>query len=478
MKNLMVLSLLVLAGAAFPATYKAYYTTDSYGTLYDGVGRDWKGNVYIGAGRHSDYTAALFRYNPSTDLLEKVMEVKETALAASNWLSNDYGGKIHTAIKQGIDGKMYFGSHRADDATTYQPGYRGGHFMSYDPATGAATDESAPGIAADSQGLLDIDLGLQHGWLYGLDEASFVYKMNIHTKVKSRVYNFTTGSSSRSMLSDNYGRAIASTSYGRLLFFDPRNDSMYLRRAYNSTFQTTAICMQSAVKSASGDTLFFCAVGAGSAHIWRLIVSRDTVEDLGAPDPAQPGLETCGLALRWDLNMLYYFVGGTLFSINVTTGARATVLTNVPFGGQDIAGSNGVDKDGNLWFSDKTNSSGRVYKISLGIPCAACTTKPAYLDSAYLGVQNEVFEAKAAGGLVVNAQPNPFQADVTLKVLSANLSASTLRIFDVAGRQVDGFKIASGSAIRWNSRLLPAGIYVAEVRAGAQVVRKRLVKLK
>ena len=474
MKFRFLFASLFIAGLASAASYKAYYTTDSYGVLYDGVGRDWKGNIYIGAGRHSDYDAALFRYNPSTDLLEKLMSVQEVCKAVSNWLSNDIAGKIHTNIKQGMDNKLYFASHRSEDAYSYAPGYRGGHLFTWDPATSKGTDVSAPGVGANGQGIMDVALGLRHGTMYAVDETSFVYKFNLATKVLAKIFPYTTGSSTRNMFDDNNGRAVAPTSYGRMLFYDPRNDSMYMSKLYSLEFQRTCQRIGAVVKSASGDSIYFSGMissGGVPVHIWRYIPSRDVMEDMGNPSPSDSSLATTSMALRWDLNLLYYFVGGTLYSINVVTKARATVLTGVPVGGQAISGSDGVDKNGDLWFTDKTNSSGRVYKITLGVPCAVCSTKLGYLDSAFLGVKAEEAVAPAESGGALQAYPNPFNTAVTFKVTER---ATEIRIFNTQGRMVD--RLAAGRTT-WRPAGLPAGVYVAEARTGRETLRKRLFLL-
>jgi hypothetical protein len=485
MKHLTVLVLCVAAVMATAASYKAYYTTDNFGTLYDGVGRDWKGNIYIGAGRKSDYDAAVFRYNPSTDRLEKLVQVKPVSQAVNNWFSNDYAGKIHSSIKQGIDGKLYFASHRAEGTVPYEPGFRGGHLYSYDPATGVTVDISAPGVGATGQGIMDVAMGLQYGLVYAVDEESFVYKLDIHSKNLSLIYPYTTGSSTRNMFCDNYGRGIAPTSFGRLMFWDPRNDSLYLSRVYSMEFQNTCKRIPTVVKSASGDSIYFCGKtsSGGNTHIWRYIVSSDVMQDLGYPQTSSPTRETFAMALRWDLNMLYYFVGGTLYSMNVITRARASVLSGVPVGGQAISGSNGVDKDGNLWFTDKTNTSGRVYKITLNIPCAVCTTKLAYLDSAYLNVEREMFEARLEGGGMLKASPNPFNAAAVISIHDGHVGATrrvapTLAIFDTRGRMVHLSDQLHNNRYTWNASGLPAGVYLAQLRLGNKLHRKKLFLLK
>jgi hypothetical protein len=127
------------------------YSTPGFAHSYDGVGRDWKGNIYIGNGNgHTDATgnAAVFKFNFTAGALEKVFDCQAVSQAAGNWLPDDKPGKIHSSIKQGSDGKLYFTTHSAletgSDAAAYPQQFRGGHFYRYDPESGAGEDLSDP----------------------------------------------------------------------------------------------------------------------------------------------------------------------------------------------------------------------------------------------------------------------------------------------------------------------------------------------
>jgi hypothetical protein len=220
-----VIFIFLLCLNVWPINYRAYNLSGGFSTLWDGMGRDWKGNIYVGAGNHSN-NAALFKYNPVTDGMEIITDVRTVSQAVNNWLALDAPGKIHTSIKQGYDGKMYFASHSANegDSADYVRTFRGGHFYCYDPKTGVTTDLSAPDVGIPNQGIMDVALGLDYHYVYGIGyPLGHLYKQNISSHLSEFIIDSQQkgGAVPRNIFADNAGRLFCPIQMGRFLIYDP-----------------------------------------------------------------------------------------------------------------------------------------------------------------------------------------------------------------------------------------------------------------
>lgn len=91
-------------------------------------------------------------------------------------------------------------------------------------------------------------------------------------------------------------------------------------------------------------------------------------------------------------------------------------------------------------------------------------------------------ESAPALRLDLAAYPNPFNPRTTLRFTLPEAGHVSLRIFDVAGREIavllDEWRTAGEQIHPWNAEALPSGIYLASVKSAAQTATKRLVLLK
>lgn len=118
---------------AVPPRYRAVAVFDSLA-----IGRD--GSLYLGSSTYGN-PANLIRYNRSNDQVTAVCDV--SLAIGENPEQIIPSGKIHSQLQVASDGKIYFGSHLGCDRamTGEHPSpYGGGHFLCYDPATGACRD--------------------------------------------------------------------------------------------------------------------------------------------------------------------------------------------------------------------------------------------------------------------------------------------------------------------------------------------------
>jgi hypothetical protein len=435
---------LVLPMLCFAIPYATYNTT-GFAHSFDGVGRDWKGNIYIGNGNgNTDPTgnAAVFKFNFSTNALEKVFDCRATSQAAGNWLTGDEPGKIHSSIKQGSDGKLYFSTHSAieyaGDATEYLQQFRGGHFYRYDPETRAGEDLSDPNTVPH-QGILEVAQSLQKNYLFGIGYPfASIYRLNLATGQHDSVTYAPSGGGniSRKIFEDNFGHIYIPWFPNYLMEYDPVRDSL-VKLSVNLGYSY----ISAVVKSMTGDSIYLIAIPDGNientqASIIRFIVSQKKIENLGRVDPAN--LTTSGqtsLHLRWDLNKLYFAKGNYLFSLNVITGARQTEATNLP-DQTWYYGSDGVDKNGDLWFSQAFTTT--VLRVSLNIPCPVCTTK--FQRFMPVEIQKEKINATRPNLLELSISPNPVTGNaVIIAEVGAQPGPVRLTMHDLSGRLVQSW---------------------------------------
>jgi hypothetical protein len=80
------------------------------------------------------------------------------------------------------------------------------------------------------------------------------------------------------------------------------------------------------------------------------------------------------------------------------------------------------------------------------------------------------------------AYPNPFNPSVTLQFNIETHGYTSLYIYDITGRLVeilvDG-KLESGEyEVVWDARVLPSGIYLAQLKSGERAITQKLTLLK
>ena len=489
--------LLLMALSVYPISRKRYSLSNGYKILYDGVGRDWRGNIYIGAGDDSPKNAALFKYNFSSDRLDFIFEVDDVSKAVNNWLSLDKPGKIHTTIKQGLDGKMYFGTHSDidsdNDLVNYPANFRGGHFYSYDPVSGAKTDVSAPGVGIPGNGIMDVALGWDsnYDYVYAIGYPfGTIHKQNIQTHVADSIGNsgMRLGTVSRNLFSDNFGRLYYVTSSGRLKVYDPGQDSSWY---LNSSYSQNNKYMCAVVKSWTGDSIYYMSSPGGKEstdiRIFRLIVSTGVVQEIN--HLSMTGYKS-SLAYRWDLHKLYFAVGKRLYSVDVRNGSRRTEYSSLP--DYRWSGCNGVDKNGDLWFTRPAHESNYVLRVRLDTPCAMCSQQPLHLQRSYIEslteTENNTLGTLQTGLKKVVVSPNPAFSTCAIKCyphLTKPGAKAALTLYDVRAKVVQKWEFQeSGSpqTIVWDGKDRSAkevtpGIYVAKYNiSGSKGTQQLIVK--
>jgi hypothetical protein len=76
--------------------------------------------------------------------------------------------------------------------------------------------------------------------------------------------------------------------------------------------------------------------------------------------------------------------------------------------------------------------------------------------------------------------PNPSRRRISIRLMrpQAGFDNAPVTIFNVSGRMVARLKTGKQSAIEWNVRGMPAGIYLVRVLADGKTFRKKVVLIK
>ncbi len=200
-----------------PKEYRVLATFDALA-----VGKD--GLVYMGTSTYGT-PALLLCYNPSSRSIMPMCDVSSPCFenAVPDLV---HSGKIHTPLRIASDGKIYFGSHLADDRcmTGENPHrYGGGHFMRYDPATGKAEDL---GVAHWPESVMRVELDEKRGLLYSMTwpDGHFIVKDLKTGAITNKGKAAHSGYAMPLLMSD--GRTYWTSRPGHLCRYDPDDDTI------------------------------------------------------------------------------------------------------------------------------------------------------------------------------------------------------------------------------------------------------------
>jgi len=119
----------------------------------------------------------------------------------------------------------------------------------------------------------------------------------------------------------------------------------------------------------------------------------------------------------------------------------------------------------------------RTYKVNLGVttPPLATLTEPAPSPTASV-------PAAAPLATLLGASPNPFNPTTAIRFALTHEAHVTLRMYDVAGREVarllDATRPAGEHQVVFEGRNLASGVYMVLLRAGDTAVHERIILTK
>ncbi len=109
-------------------------------SVWNALGVSSQGHVYVAVSNHYQPggNVAVCKYDPVTDRITALGDLKAVSTAASNWMAAESQYKVHTFLQEHADGKLYL----ATDDHHPTPFLRGAHVYTIDPATDKIVDFS------------------------------------------------------------------------------------------------------------------------------------------------------------------------------------------------------------------------------------------------------------------------------------------------------------------------------------------------
>jgi hypothetical protein len=273
----------------------------------------------------------------------------------------------------------------------------------------------------------------------------------------------------------------------------------------NPTGNTGTYWGDEAAYDAKSGKVWFMAGSSSSSSVWGLWSFNVTANTWTKhnSDAAVNG----GMAVDTSRNILFAVTDSKLLVYNISTGTPVKVTwTTTGDQGLITSKSSGVGLDydpvadrlvgwhgGAVYTFDPATKVWTAYTAS-GAPAqnsngtygrwhysplvnafvvANFTDQNVYFYKLTSGTGVESRPLSRSAGLL-QASPNPFRSAVTLYFPGAQGGAS-LRVFSATGKLVAAFETLKTGAITWNAGNMPAGVYLAELKAGGKAFTKRVV---
>lgn len=210
---------------------------------YNAVTTASDGKIYYVLCSHGiDVGAQMYSFDPATGATKHLGDL--TAVVGEKGRKAVPQGKSHVSFFE-HKGKLYFATHLGyyrhegakeivgDPPPGYQP-YPGGHFVSYDMATGKFEDLA---IAPEREGIITMAMDTRLGKLYGLTWPTGLFITYDLASRKLTNHGLTAGKGERgvgsefrvvcrSIAVDPRGQATFSTADGDLFVYDPQTDKL------------------------------------------------------------------------------------------------------------------------------------------------------------------------------------------------------------------------------------------------------------
>ncbi|MFC1610069.1 hypothetical protein ACFL6C_03875 [Myxococcota bacterium] len=350
-----------------------YVLEDNYG----GLGVDHDGWVYHCVDGYYQTVGiedtAVFRYNSNTDEQQFLGTLREISQAEGNLEPGEEIAKIHAPVLE-FNGMMYFGSHSFHDSLER---HRGGHFYSYDLATGGWTDLSKndpDGVSAPGQGILTMDVLRNHNKLVG-----FTYP-----KGEVITYDLATNRTTnhgRPVSYDpwNIGRHIIATDSGRVYFAYAEYDTplyafnITLEEFSNTGFNVHYGWLAGSTMNAVGTTAYFVD---WLGYLYSINTDSGVISEVGTiPSTAHAGYSVSwihGLVLSNDETTLYtmprFNINGNhssyLYEYEIATGEKRYSAETAEY----LVGG-AIDNKGNVYYHCHNHHTHVVKLLKLESRC-------------------------------------------------------------------------------------------------------------
>lgn len=262
---------LILAGCSAAGSHKQERITahayDSNFPLshdsYNAISVASDGKVYYVLSTESvDQGAAMFRFDPSTKRIERVGDLTEAS--GEKGLKAIPQGKSHVSFRE-ANGKLYFATHvgyyeirdgmetMGDPPPGYQP-YPGGHFLSYDMATGRFENLA---LAPEHEGIITMNMDASRGRLYGITwPTGYFIRYDLARKELKNLGPIADHGEN--------GKGSTYETICRSLAIDPRDGSVYFTNSVGTIFRYRVD--SDAISTVSGDNMVKDYFGTYDPH--------------------------------------------------------------------------------------------------------------------------------------------------------------------------------------------------------------------
>ncbi|MDB5280816.1 MAG: hypothetical protein JWR61_5771 [Ferruginibacter sp.] len=345
-------------------------------STWDDIGYSTKFNkVVAGVTNHKD-KVALFDYDVATGKMTN----NGLMQTLGNLREFQWQAKIHSKIKEGPDGYMYFatdgGESREEYLMDHPAGYAGGFFMKWHPQTKKLVNL---GMGLQYESIKDIDIDPESGKLYDISYPQVHF--TVYDPAKNTFKDMGRLGSAhvpRVMFTDWWGDCYYVDWRQRLVKYQKSNDSLVFARNSVPAFEGTPggkiiTGITAYAKDQKNGVIYFVTYGAKIVAFYPRKDGIGKMVDLGGVADSAKNIDAWGPYVP-NLNIgnngkLYYIVGGhgnfiienktVLMEFDPAT-KKHTLIYQYPVEElSEATGSDTKDKDGNLYFAGRKDLSSR-----------------------------------------------------------------------------------------------------------------------
>lgn len=208
--------------------------------MWDGVYAAKSGKVYSGIMTEGS-SAHFYVYDPQTDKNTLLYDMAEFEGSRGKGIRTS--GKIHNKPVEDQAGNIYFvpmtdgAGPRSIDYTSYV----GGHWMQYDPSTGAL---HSLGLVDEHVGCYPLAIDTQRDYLFGVGFNEYLYRFDIKQKKTTKVARVASWDIDRNIFADDEGNVYGAFGLARIWKYDAKKErveDLNLHIPYDPTIYPTEL---------------------------------------------------------------------------------------------------------------------------------------------------------------------------------------------------------------------------------------------
>ena len=331
--------------------------------------------VFIGVTNHKD-NIAIYEYDAGKNEMSKKGFIAEMA----NLREFQWQGKIHSKIKEGPDGLMYFstdgGEYREEYLMNSPQGYAGGYFMSWDPKEDKLTNL---GMGLQYESIKDIDIAPGAGLIYAITypQAHFLV-YNPKQNMLKDMGRLASAHVPRVLFTDQWENCYYADWRQRLVKYELKSDQLVFAKEALPAFPGTpgeviVTGITAYAKDHQKGIIYLITYGAKIVAFHPTEVGIGHYEDLGAvydlEDGAlwKPYVPNLGIG---ENGKLYYIIGGhgnfvkkdktVMIEFDPETGTKKILYEYPIVEIAEATGSDVRDREGNIYFAGRLTDNNTI----------------------------------------------------------------------------------------------------------------------